>query len=439
MSYHSSMSSTELEVASLKYSAFTDSETSSNDSDFENEPEIAALALTELESEITKPPPQLGDLYSLTPSEVAPTDREWCAFDQWLSQVLNLDRKSENEMLQKREISTRMVAFLHFFRLGVPAEEMVPQFFDTRIGWERRGHRCHQNASMLRSPIMCCFNQNLNGLRTEQTPLWFCLKTAQTANLSKINITRLPRVNICHIRQTTNLADIQFGSQKRSLLKRLNRNKQRVRQISAGSLNFPVQGLCAKSDMFHVNQRGSWDCGLACISMVLFAAGMRNISPRQVRKLCGTKSVWSIHLAYLLRHFGIPCTYYTTYSIHDQNFEDLPFYKKSGNLTAELEQVTKLMQQGSARGVNVKNQYLGLDSVHEAAAHGYLCIMLINASDSPDFQGHYVLVCGSTPNKEFVYLDPARDSTYRTVSYAGLKNARSHSGTDDDVIVIGRT
>lgn len=54
----------------------------------------------------------------------------------------------------------------------------------------------------------------------------------------------------------------------------------------------------------HVQQRDSWDCGIACVLMVISGICGRRYSYRHLQQLLDTKSVWTIDLALLLRRFG---------------------------------------------------------------------------------------------------------------------------------------
>lgn len=55
----------------------------------------------------------------------------------------------------------------------------------------------------------------------------------------------------------------------------------------------------------HVQQEQNWDCGLACVLMVLGSLGAQRCDLRTMRRLCTTQSIWTIDLAHLLRAFGV--------------------------------------------------------------------------------------------------------------------------------------
>ena len=63
----------------------------------------------------------------------------------------------------------------------------------------------------------------------------------------------------------------------------------------------------------HVKQTYNWDCGLACVLMVVRALGAsaHHCDLRTLRQLCRTTSIWTVDLAYLLRRFGADVTFTT--------------------------------------------------------------------------------------------------------------------------------
>ncbi|KAJ2000899.1 hypothetical protein GGI04_003963 [Coemansia thaxteri] len=61
-----------------------------------------------------------------------------------------------------------------------------------------------------------------------------------------------------------------------------------------------------------VLQQDSWDCGLACVCMILRTFGYTTCTIAQLARQAQTDSIWTIDLAYLLHHFlRADFTYYT--------------------------------------------------------------------------------------------------------------------------------
>jgi hypothetical protein len=57
-----------------------------------------------------------------------------------------------------------------------------------------------------------------------------------------------------------------------------------------------------------------------------------------------------------------------------------------------------------------------------------------------EYAGHYIFLLEYDPKKKiFTYLDPALNASIVTVSFNVLEKARSHIGTDYDIIIIHRS
>lgn len=61
-----------------------------------------------------------------------------------------------------------------------------------------------------------------------------------------------------------------------------------------------------------VPQRSYWDCGLACIEMVLQFLNRKHCSFEVLREKIATESIWTIDLAYLLKNFEVEFIFATT-------------------------------------------------------------------------------------------------------------------------------
>ena len=112
----------------------------------------------------------------------------------------------------------------------------------------------------------------------------------------------------------------------------------------------------------HVRQVANWDCGLACVLMVLRALGRRGLRLMDLHHLagttrcpppslhpyhppslppldlhattlfylflfCGDGSIWTIDLAYLLRHFSLNVCFFTVTLGANPSFALETFYK----------------------------------------------------------------------------------------------------------------
>ena len=67
--------------------------------------------------------------------------------------------------------------------------------------------------------------------------------------------------------------------------------------------------LIASPIVDHVRQQRAWDCGLACVLMAAPHARRQKkteVKWNDVEKACGTRSVWTVDLAFALRALGCP-------------------------------------------------------------------------------------------------------------------------------------
>ncbi|KAJ3307609.1 hypothetical protein HDU76_004496 [Blyttiomyces sp. JEL0837] len=127
----------------------------------------------------------------------------------------------------------------------------------------------------------------------------------------------------------------------------------------------------------HIQQRSSWDCGLACVSMVLTALGKVHCDPIQLRALIVNESVWTIDLAYLFKHFGVEdFTYYTSYiGVNWQYASKVPFYKDT--ISLDMRRVHLLFAAAHESGVRVVPMVLSLDDMRRFLMSGQYAILML--------------------------------------------------------------
>ncbi|XP_039177036.1 protein GUCD1 isoform X4 [Crotalus tigris] len=91
-----------------------------------------------------------------------------------------------------------------------------------------------------------------------------------------------------------------------------------------------------------------WDCGLACSRMALRYLNLLNDEDfqRAVRDLQLTKSIWTIDLAYLMRHFGVKHLFCTQTLGVDKGYKNQSFYRK--HFDTEENRVNQLFAQAKA-------------------------------------------------------------------------------------------
>ncbi|EPS58285.1 guanylyl cyclase, partial [Genlisea aurea] len=126
----------------------------------------------------------------------------------------------------------------------------------------------------------------------------------------------------------------------------------------------------------HINQQHSWDCGLACVLMVLRARGIRcNIE--ELVKHCPTKSIWTVDLAYLLQKFSISFMYFTVTLEANPKFSVEAFYKDQ--LPNDLGRVNMLFQKAREAGIRIECRSVSGNEIADLILSGkYIAIALVD-------------------------------------------------------------
>lgn len=209
----------------------------------------------------------------------------------------------------------------------------------------------------------------------------------------------------------------------------------------------------------HVNQLYNWDCGLACVLMVLQTMGIRNCSLQSLENLCGTKSIWTVDLAYLLQRFSFVFSYFTVTLGANPNFSLESFYKDQ--LPHDLVRVNLLFQKALEAGIKIKCRSFSREEVSLLILSGrYIAIALVDQNklrmscissqswlgddtafdfkgDNMDYTGHFIVICGyDSLTDVFEIRDPADSRKNVRVPSKCLDEARKSFGTDEDLLLI---
>ena len=112
-----------------------------------------------------------------------------------------------------------------------------------------------------------------------------------------------------------------------------------------------------KIDLPHVMQKFKWDCGIACIHMILLKlqqifeeSALFSILPT----LGIGESIWTIDLANILHHFNFDCVYYTITKGVDPGYRDESYYMNVlNNFDAEEIRVNTLFAKAEEMGIKV--------------------------------------------------------------------------------------
>ncbi|XP_043714497.1 guanylyl cyclase 1-like [Telopea speciosissima] len=203
----------------------------------------------------------------------------------------------------------------------------------------------------------------------------------------------------------------------------------------------------------HISQLHSWDCGLACVSMVLRTLDIGHCDLHALGKLCHTTSVWTVDLAYILQKFSVSFCFFTITLGVNPKFSVETFYKEQ--LTNDLVRVDRLFQQALEAGISIQRRSISGEEISILILSGkYIVIALVDQSkldqawledvcDSrfcgrdSGYTGHYIVVCGYDASRdEFEIRDPANTRKSTWISLQCLDEAHKSFGTDEDLILI---
>ncbi|XP_019520989.1 PREDICTED: protein GUCD1 isoform X3 [Hipposideros armiger] len=179
-----------------------------------------------------------------------------------------------------------------------------------------------------------------------------------------------------------------------------------------------------------IQQLYHWDCGLACSRMVLRYLGQLDDGEFEsaLQELRLTRSIWTIDLAYLMRHFGVRHRFCTQTLGVDKGYKNQSFYRK--HFDTEETRVNQLFAQAKASKVLVEKcpaKYCCF------APRGHRCFCR-----TPDYQGHFIVLrgynraTGSIFYNNPAYADPGMCST----SVSNFEEARTSYGTDEDILFV---
>mmetsp|Transcript_2724 Transcript_2724/g.4936 ORF Transcript_2724/g.4936 Transcript_2724/m.4936 type:complete len:271 (+) Transcript_2724:48-860(+) len=209
----------------------------------------------------------------------------------------------------------------------------------------------------------------------------------------------------------------------------------------------------------HIRQKYSWDCGLACVEMVLRSCGQRQVSYDELRRWCGTESVWSIDLVFLLHRLGMDVSYLTVTKGVRPEYILHQFYRRE--LQRDSVRVNDLFQRAADEGVQIEFRSVAQAEIIDVLKNGAILVVLVdkrqlqckmcegNSSSALSrnsisfvygFLGHYIVIYKYDPKGDvFVFKDPASQHPRCEIESSVLEKARMAFGTDEDILVIRRT
>ena len=224
----------------------------------------------------------------------------------------------------------------------------------------------------------------------------------------------------------------------------------------------------------HTKQRSNWDCGIACLSMAAkWSSDCDNDLHNEIignELSIRTTPLWTIDLYCFLRDNNINSIMYTRTIGISSTHEELSWYQS--HLSDDSNRVANKFQLAKDHGWIIHDVIIDLNIIADNILNGSVAIILVdnyllhnyneNDDDNDDnddnyifhykldeeksngkiheYAGHYIFLLEYDPkNKIFTYLDPALNASIVTVSFNVLEKARSHIGTDYDVIIIHRS
>lgn len=183
----------------------------------------------------------------------------------------------------------------------------------------------------------------------------------------------------------------------------------------------------------HFRQRCNWDCGIACLLMVL-----PELSWEEVVEACGTESTWTVDLAFVLHRYSASFVFVTKTIGCDPSYHGLSFY--SHELGRDEVRVRRLFEKATFRIRLAAVDPRTLNAVLEA---GFVVVALVDLRFLRTsyclwtYTGHYIVLYGIRASDGWIrYFDPAIGDIDRAISPADLHTARTAHGTDEDLLII---
>mmetsp|Transcript_20180 Transcript_20180/g.29953 ORF Transcript_20180/g.29953 Transcript_20180/m.29953 type:complete len:281 (-) Transcript_20180:273-1115(-) len=216
-----------------------------------------------------------------------------------------------------------------------------------------------------------------------------------------------------------------------------------------------------KPEYFHIQQTESWDCGIACLLMVLRWLRDNLSSPEKksfdeqadrvwALKTVNTESIWSIDLVHVLQQIRKTKKLKFSYLFAsralevDLHHQHLSYYEES--FLDDQIRVTRLFQQAKEEDWSLIKLDAQLDLVQVASLVGRpdcLAIALVDnmvlmqKAESSNYAGHYIIISGVHSDKEtFQIHNPDSLNPMDYISFPIFEKAWRAQGTDEDIIFL---
>ena len=246
-----------------------------------------------------------------------------------------------------------------------------------------------------------------------------------------------------------------------------------------------VKNANASRQIRHIHQAGTWDCGLACLQMVIYWLDHNSKhakSPDNQEKhrkwmmdFVETKSLWTIDLVILLQHMLQEASSSSTYVFCSSNFgvdesyTNLHYYRDA--FSADEIRVRKLFNIAEKQNVPLMQvHHMSLNVlISLVSRENVVAIVLVdnniftqqdkNQPEDSSYSGHYVVLVGISTDKNDVQMSKMNSQTeddtelnnyclviknpgvYKEIQFVTptlFEKSWRAKGTDEDVILIAK-
>nr|CAB3465063.1 unnamed protein product [Digitaria exilis] len=197
-------------------------------------------------------------------------------------------------------------------------------------------------------------------------------------------------------------------------------------------------------DVPHVQQAFTWDCGLACVLMVLRTLGVDCCDGiADLERLCRTTRFFSF-------------SFFTVTLGANPQYSAETFYREQ--LQEDIDRVDELFGKALDAGISIQCRSISAYDIAFLLLSGHcIAIALVDKSklnsswmndvhdvqqlnEDSDYMGHYVVICGyDADDCEFEIRDPASSRKRERVTMKSLDEARKSFGTDEDILLVSLT
>lgn len=206
----------------------------------------------------------------------------------------------------------------------------------------------------------------------------------------------------------------------------------------------------------HIRQTYNWDCGLACVKMVLkyFYPDMDFSDFKEKCDSIGFhQTIWTVDLVYVLKLYNIESLFCTLTLGVDAGYAKVRFYASS--VGKDENRVNSLFSEAESNGVVIEQRSVSLEEVLENLRKSRPVIVLINARllrcitcrrhclvcclscVSRGYYGHFIVLTGfNERTRVLMYKNPACKNKLCATTYSNFEECRHSYGTDDDIVFV---